>query len=82
MKKLILLSLLLSGCATVPPQSIQVKVPVPVPCHAPTIPVPDWALDHLSKNATLYDQVKAMIVEIEQRRAYEAELEAAVKACE
>lgn len=79
----VLLVAVLAGCAGAPVavRTERVEVPVPVPCRTPDIARPVWALDALSKGATLFQRVRAMAVEIEQRRAYEARLEAAVKSC-
>ncbi|MEO6146538.1 MAG: hypothetical protein ABIT70_05690 [Sulfuriferula sp.] len=76
--------LLLAACATetqlAPP--IEVKVPVAVPCHAPAVPKPAWPMDILPDGASLYDQVKNLIAEIEARMAYEIQLESAVQVCQ
>jgi hypothetical protein len=76
--------LLLAACATetqlAPP--IEVKVPVSVPCRAPNVPKPVWPMDSLPAGASIYDQAKSLIAEIEARIAYEIQLESAVKACQ
>ena len=77
-----LCALLLAGCASAPPKTVEVRVPVSVPCKAPTVQAPDWALNHVAPGAGLFVQVQDLITELEQRRAYEAELEAAVKSCQ
>lgn len=73
----------MAGCAGAPVavRTERVEVPVPVPCRTPEISRPVWALDALQKGAGLFQRVQAAFVEIEQRRAYEARLEAAVKSC-
>lgn len=79
------LAILLAGCASDPKIVVRtelVEVPVQVPCRAPDVERPKWAVDALQENATLFDRVKAMAVEIEQRRAYEQRLEAATRACQ
>lgn len=78
------LVLALAGCASAPPvvRTERVEVPVPVPCVVARIERPAWALDELPDGAGLYLQVRAALVEIEQRRAYEAALEAAMAACQ
>lgn len=78
MKLSILFALCLAACACVPEAA---QAPLSVPCHTPKIARPAWALDMLPANATLYEQVRATLVEIEQRSAYETELSAAVSAC-
>lgn len=79
----VLLAAALAGCAGAPVavRTERVEVPVSVPCRTPEIPRPAWALDTLPKGASLFQRVQAAFVEIEQRRAYEARLEAAVRAC-
>jgi hypothetical protein len=79
---------LAAGCATPPPETKieyvpqRVEVPVQVRCkvefpeHAP------YALDDPAlKDKTVFDKTTAALVEIEQRRAYEERLEAALKVC-
>lgn len=73
---------LMAGCASAPPRTVEVRVPVSVPCKAPAVEAPDWSLNHVAPGAGLFAQVQAMIAELEQRRAYEAELEAAARACQ
>lgn len=78
------LLLALAGCASKPQivvRTERVEVPVQVPCRAPEIERPQWAVDALPDGAGVFARVKAMAVEIEQRRAYEARLEAAIGAC-
>ncbi|WVR18285.1 hypothetical protein y223_00005 [Bordetella phage PY223] len=82
---LALLAAAVSGCASNAPVVVRterVEVPVSVPCRTPDIDRPAWALDALPKGADLFQRVRAMAVEIEQRRAYIARLEAAVKSCQ
>lgn len=75
--------LTLTGCAGIPPTgTTEVDIPVPVPCHAPAIEKPAFAVEALAIGALLLDQVKALLAERRQRQAYEAELEAAVKTCQ
>lgn len=77
-----ILSFSLAGCATTAPTIQQVKIPVPVPCKA-TIPErPAFAVDGLPVGAEIWEQMKALRAERKQRQGYEAELEAAVKACQ
>ena len=71
----------LAGCGSTVVRTERVEVPVPVPCVVPVIERPAWAMDALPVDAGLYETVRAALVEIEQRRAYEARLEAAVAGC-
>lgn len=78
------LVIVLSGCASTPQivvRTERVEVPVQVPCRTPAVERPKWAVDALPAGAGLFDRVRAMAVELEQRRAYEARLEAATSAC-
>jgi len=80
----VLLAATVSGCATAPiaVRTERVEVPVSVPCKTPKIDRPAWAVNALPPSAMLFQRVRAMAVEIEQRAAYEARLEAAVKSCQ
>ena len=78
--------ILLAGCAASIPekpivQTVEVKVPVAVPCRVTLPERPVWELDKTSPDAALLDLAKAAVIEIKQRRAYTAELEAAAKSC-
>jgi len=83
--------LLVSACATQkcpPPETKvefvpqRVEVPVPVRCKVAFPVRPSYALeDPTLKDKTSFDKTTAALVEIEQRRAYEEKLEAALKVC-
>lgn len=82
-----LLCLLLAmccGCAAGPmaPNVVQVKVPVPVPCKVAMPEAPSWAVDALPLGSTIWQQMQALRAERKQRLGYEAQLEAAVRACQ
>ena len=77
---------LISGCATaIPPapivRTIEVRVPVPVPCRTAIPPLPLWELSRISPDAGLFDMARAIVVELNQRQAYEKLLLAAALAC-
>lgn len=74
---------LLASCAMQEPivTAVPVSVPLVAPCRVATPEVPAWPVSVLARDATLFEQVRAALGEIEARRAYESELEAAVKAC-
>lgn len=81
-----LAALLAAGCAAPPAavpsvQTVEVRVPVPVPCAAAVPPPPAWATDGLPAEPGLIEAVRALLAERIQRRAYQAELEAVVRAC-
>lgn len=83
MKTAILLTvLLLTGCAGMTPRVVEVKVPVPVPCKATPPERPLFAVDGLAIGSGIWEQMKALRAERQQRIGYEVELEAAVKACQ
>ena len=72
------------GCATTPrlAQPVEVSVPVAVPCKAPVPECPAFAVDALPIGSGIGEQMKVLRAERFQRKGYEAELEAAVKACQ
>lgn len=85
MMRAALLCLLLAGCASAPEvieKPVEVKVPVPVPCKAPDIPVPAWPLAIVAPSASDFDFFKAALAEVELRKGYEARLRAALYACQ
>ena len=75
----IAIAVALAGCATTPEV---VTVKVPVPCKAPKVERPAMEFDQLPADAGLDASVNALLIEREQREAYELKLEAAVKACQ
>ncbi|MHA6904915.1 hypothetical protein ACKZDW_07785 [Ralstonia syzygii subsp. celebesensis] len=79
-----ILSFGLAGCATAPrpAQPVEVSVPVAVPCKAPVPERPAFAVDALPIGSGIWEQMKALRAERFQRKGYEAELEAAVNACQ
>jgi len=80
-----LLCLLLAGCANAPQvieKPVEVKVPVPVPCKAPDVPVPAWPLAAVPSSASDFDFYKVALAEVELRKGYEARLRAALAACQ
>jgi hypothetical protein len=84
-------ALLASACATQkcpPPETKveyvpqRVEVTVPIRCRVAFPAHPAYALeDPTLKDKTSFDKTTAALVEIEQRRAYEEKLEAALKVC-
>ncbi|TLP71332.1 hypothetical protein FEA48_21150 [Pseudomonas nitroreducens] len=84
MKWLLVLVVALAGCAgqvKPEPRTVRVEVPVAVPCRAPAVEVPTWATASLQKGDSLQTKVRALLAELEQRKGYELQLVAAVKAC-
>lgn len=72
------------GCATPPVEykTVEVEIPVPVPCAASLPDVPKWARSGTTKDSNIDELAKAVIAELIQREAYERELIAAVKGCQ
>ena len=73
------LVLVLAGCS---PLTKVVKVPVSVPCKVDMPKPPVWATESLSKDAGIFDQVKALLAERRQRQGYQEQLEAAIASCQ
>lgn len=83
-KLCLLAALLLAGCAgKVEPEvrTVRIEVPVQVPCRAPEVAVPSWAVSGLKKGDSLEVKVRALLAERRQRLGYEKQLVAAVNAC-
>lgn len=81
--KLVVLAALLAapGCASQGAAVRVVEVPVPAPCAVSAPARPAWAVDGLPLGAGIWDQMRALRVEREQRRGYELELEAVARGC-
>lgn len=76
---------ILAGCATRPEpeiRTVRVEVPVQVPCRAPEVAVPLWAVAGLRKTDSLEVKVRALLAERLQRIGYEKQLEASAAACQ
>lgn len=79
---ILLASTLLSGCfATMPGAVTEVLVPVPVPCNINAPSMPSWPFQTASGSDDIFTSVKKMLAEIELRKGYEIEMEAAIKGC-
>ncbi|MDU4250838.1 hypothetical protein [Pseudomonas sp.] len=84
MKWLLVLVVALAGCAgqvEPEPRTVRVEVPVAVPCRTPAVEVPSWATASLQKGDSLQTKVRALLAELEQRKGYEVQLLAIVRAC-
>lgn len=81
---LVVLALLLAGCAGRQPEvrNVRVEVPVQVPCKTQEVAVPPWAADGLKKSDSLELKVRALLAERRQRIGYERQLVAAVSSCQ
>lgn len=70
---------LLSGCMHT--QVREVRIPIPVPCVT-EIPVrPALTFEKLPKEAPVFPQVQALLVDRERMGSYEKSLEALLEAC-
>lgn len=79
-----LILLLLSGCASQPVayKPVEISIPVAVDCKIEAITAPAWPTAFTSEKNGVFDDVKAVLQELELRKGYEAQLEAAVKSCQ
>ena len=75
---------LLAACAAPPPafRPVAVDMPVAVPCKTPPLQQPDETLRQVAPQAPLFDKIKAALIELDNRKAYETQMEAALAACE
>lgn len=73
----------LSACSTnhSNTKSVEVLVPVQVPCKITHPNKPVFAVDNLGIGEDIFEKVKALLAERKQRQGYELELEEAIKAC-
>lgn len=75
----------LAGCAgqvEPEPRTVRVEVPVAFPCRAPAVQEPAWSTASLQKGDSLQTKVRALLAERQQHLGYEAQLRAAVMACQ
>lgn len=77
----LLLPLSACGSGPIPLKPFQVDVRVPVPCHQEIPPAPAWMMTAMAPDSDIADQVKAALIEINQREAYEDDLKAQILAC-
>ena len=82
----LLVAILLTGCASAIPekpivQTVEVRIPVQVPCKVELPATPVFELDRTSPDASLFELARAAVIEIKQRRIYAKFLEAALAAC-
>lgn len=72
----LMLCLAVSGCAT-RTVTVEVPKPIPVPCVAPAVREPQYP----TGGADIYEKVRTLLAELELRKGYEVELQAALAAC-
>lgn len=74
--------ILLSACAGREPSAVPMRVELPVLAScAVSVERPVFATGGVAGDADLYVKARAVLSELEQRKAYEAELEAVMLAC-
>lgn len=84
---IILVVILLSGCACVPPEPVikieiqRVEVPIAVPCKAVTPTKPDFNFDKLTVEQNVFDKTKALLADRKLHLGYEGELLTALNSC-
>lgn len=78
----LILALMLAGCATPPPRVITQVVKVPVPCEPQRPAKPTWAVDALPLNARIDAQMRALRADRKRAQGYEGELESALNSCQ
>lgn len=73
----------LSGCfgGTTVVRPVEVDIPIPVPCKSPEVVKPSFGLDRVKVTQGIFDKGKAALSELNERKAYETRLEAALSAC-
>lgn len=71
----------LAGCATRPPATVEVRVPVTVPCLHDVPAQPQFEFDRLPAGASDGDKVLALARDWPRGRKYEGQLEAAIAGC-
>jgi hypothetical protein len=83
MKAMLMMTALLTGCASAPPAMQTVEVPVYVPCvkdaDIPATPV--YEFDRLQPGAADGEKVLALARDWPRGRAYEALLRVAIEGC-
>lgn len=73
--------LLLAGCGTAPPSTVEVRVPVYAPCVTALPARPAFEFDKLPAAASDGAKVLALAVDWPRGRKYEGELEAVIAGC-
>lgn len=72
--------LVLAGCSTSQPRTVEVRVPVPVPCAAEIPGRPPLAWDDLA-GAPVYEQVRALLIDRGRLVVHSDELRAVLAGC-
>lgn len=77
---IVLLAMLITGCASQPPATIPVNVAIPIKCQAEVPQRPVMPTEVLQSTAP-FDRARAALAEIDFREGYELELVAALRSC-
>lgn len=82
---LVLLAMILVGCATPEPVvrivTVRVEVPVPIACKEETPLPPAFCFDRLAETSNIYEMVQCLLSDRKLSQGYEIELTATLKAC-
>ena len=80
---IIVAAVTLVGCASkqVRYETVEVKVPLRVPCEVATPAQPTWLVKLVPREATVYEQMRALLADRELANAYMGELEVSLAAC-
>ncbi|MBV8548723.1 MAG: hypothetical protein JO126_04630 [Alphaproteobacteria bacterium] len=85
MKWFCLASLWLTACGVQQPavlyHPVVADIPLRVACITPAIIPPDWPTAHLKPDTPLRQSIGVLLADIDRRKAYEAQLTAALAAC-
>lgn len=79
--RVLILCLVLTGCASAPPAAQIVKVPVHTKCLGEVPARPEFAVEKLGPAASDGAKVLALAADWPRGRNYEAKLEAAIAGC-
>jgi hypothetical protein len=77
-KQLILYMFLIPGCASIPKAPETVYVPVYISCVGNVPKQPDKAIP---RSDSVSEQVRALLIDLERSKAYQAELMAVIDGC-
>ncbi len=82
--KRMMLCFMLSACAAPPPvlEPVDVDMPVVVACRTAPVEKPDFALLHITGDQNLAEKTKAALIELDQRKSYEAALQSQIALCQ
>lgn len=71
-----------SGCTTAPRvETVEVQVPVRVPCTVAEPDEPEWAATRLKPGSSVYEQMRALLADRGLAGAYSTELRTALRVC-